>query len=70
MSILFSAHAALLNSSCSSRTNLYAPDTQNLVPCLNKKYSLIGVVALEKLLYRVLKENTCSNPIVLTGLRV
>ncbi len=41
MSIVFFAHAALLGSSCSSRTDVYAPGTQNLVPCLDKKYWLI-----------------------------
>ena len=42
MSFVFFAHAALLGPSCSSRTNLYAPDTQNLAPCLDKNYSLIN----------------------------
>jgi len=41
MSFVFFVHAALLGSSCSSRTDVYAPGTQNLVPCLDKKYSLI-----------------------------
>jgi len=41
MSFVFFAHAALLGSSCSSRTDVYAPGTQNLVPCLDKKYWLI-----------------------------
>jgi len=41
MSVVFFAHVALLGSSCSLRTNLYAANTQNFAPCLNKKYSLI-----------------------------
>ncbi len=40
MSYIFFAHAALLGSSCSSRTDVYAPGTLNLVSCLDKKYLL------------------------------
>jgi hypothetical protein len=67
MSFVFFAHAALFDSSCSSRTNLYAPDTQNLTPCMDKSYSLIKFNVLNKALRRVLKEITCSNPFVLQG---
>ncbi len=42
MSFVFFAHAALLGFSCSSRTDVYAPGTQNLAPCLDKKYWLIN----------------------------
>jgi len=41
MSFVFFAHAALLGSSRSSRTDVYALGTQNLVSCLDKKYWLI-----------------------------
>ena len=41
MSFVFFAHAALLGSSRSSRTDVYVPGTQNLVPCLDKNYWLI-----------------------------
>ena len=68
MSVVFSAHAALLGSSCSSRTNMYAPDTQNLVPCLDKKYSLIMIKYSKKARRLILKEITRSNPFVLKGL--
>ncbi len=61
------AHAALLGSSCSSRTNLNAPGTQNLTPCLSKNYLLIKFNVLSKALRSVLKKNTCSNPSVLQG---
>ncbi len=52
MSFVFFAHAALLGSSRSSRTDVYAPGTQNLVPCLDKKYWLI------------LKRRSCSQYLV------
>ncbi len=42
MSFVFYAHAVLLGSSRSSRTDVHAPPgTQNLMPCLDKKYWLI-----------------------------
>ena len=67
MSYVFFAHAALFGSSCSSRTNLYAADTQNLTPCLNKNYLLIKFNVLNKARRLILKEITCSNPSVLQG---
>lgn len=63
MSYVFFTHAALLGSSCSSRTNLYAADTQNLVPCLDKNYLLIKFNVLDKLRRLILKEITRSNPL-------
>ena len=65
MSVLFLAHAALLDLSSSSRTNLYAPDTQNSAPCLNKKYSLIQIRVLGKVMRLILKEITRANHFVL-----
>ncbi len=41
MSFIFFAHDVLLGSSRSSRVDVYAPGTQNLMPCLDKKYWLI-----------------------------
>ena len=70
MSVLFFAHATLLNASRSSRTNLYAPDTQHLAPCLNKNYSLIMINAFKKALRRILKKNTCSNRFVFNRLGI
>jgi|LWDU01.1.fsa_nt_gi hypothetical protein len=61
MSFVFFAHAALFGSSCSSRTNMYAADTQNLTPCLDKNYSLIMKINMKKTVRLILEEITRSN---------